>query len=312
MLERQVVSTSDALGVDLPHCPTPASMSSSSRRATGSAARRRWRSTSSPAAAQPVTWAKPPAGGLQGHARQGDVRAGRDRERSSSRARSRTARRWRSSRRRTATATAGCRCAAARPTFELPIEGDWAPRLPVHFVLMRGASRRDEAGAGQRHRPRAARPPSAATTWLEVEPKDNRVDGRARLSRSAPAGRRRSRWASDLKDPDGEPLPGEVTLWLVDQAVLALGREPRLDPLPDFIIGGALVLHRARHAQSLIFGFLPFAEEPGGDEGEASRATCSTARRSARTSGRCRTTTRRSMVGPDGSRAGPGRSSPTI
>ena len=39
-----------------------------------------------------------------------------------------------------------------------------------------------------------------------------------------------------LKRPAGRSRsPGEVTLWLVDQAVLALGREQRLDPLPDFI-----------------------------------------------------------------------------
>jgi len=30
-----------------------------------------------------------------------------------------------------------------------------------------------------------------------------------------------------LKDPQGRPLAGEVTLWLVDQAVLALGKEQR-------------------------------------------------------------------------------------
>ena len=150
-------------------------------------------------------------------------------------------------------------------TFELPIEGDWAPRLPVHFLLMRGRL------AGTKPVPGNAtdlgRPSTfGATAWLDVEPKDNRLvveleyPERARPAQEIEVGIR-------LKDPDGAPLSGEVTLWLVDQAVLALGREARLDPLPS-VLAAVRSFFSARDTRSLIFGFLPFVERPGGDEGE--------------------------------------------
>ncbi len=86
-----------------------------------------------------------------------------------------------------------------------------------------------------------------ATTWLEVEPRGEPGRRRARLSRARRGRRRRSRSRIRLKDPHGAPLAGEVTLWLVDQAVLALAREARLDPLPNFISAVAR-LRGARHA----------------------------------------------------------------
>ncbi len=61
-----------------------------------------------------------------------------------------------------------------------------------------------------------------------------------------------------------------MTLWLVDQAVLALGREARLDPLPSFL-AAVRSFFTARDTRSMIFGFLPFVERPGGDEGEEGR-----------------------------------------
>ena len=153
-------------------------------------------------------------------------------------------------------------------TFELPIEGDWAPRLPVHFLLLRGRL------AGTKPVPGNAtdlgRPSTfGATAWLDVEPKDNRLLVELEYpERARPA--QEIEVAIRLKDPDGAPLAGEVTLWLVDQAVLALGREARLDPLPSFLAAVSSYFS-ARDTRSLIFGFLPFVERPGGDEGEESK-----------------------------------------
>ncbi|MEO8198279.1 MAG: alpha-2-macroglobulin family protein, partial [Thermoanaerobaculia bacterium] len=150
-------------------------------------------------------------------------------------------------------------------TFELPIAGDWAPRLPVHFLLMRGRL------AGTRPVPGNAtdlgRPSTfGATAWLDVEPKDNRLVVELEYPERARPGQE-IEVAVRLKDPDGAPVAGEVTLWLVDQAVLALGREARLDPLPSFL-AAVRSFFSARDTRSLIFGFLPFVERPGGDEGE--------------------------------------------
>ncbi len=149
--------------------------------------------------------------------------------------------------------------------FELPIEGAWTPRLPVHFLLLRGRL------AGSRPLPGNAtdlgRPATfGATAWLEVDPTDRRLD----LKLEAPSRARPGEEievALALRDPAGRPLAGEATLWLVDQAVLALGREARLDPLPSFLTA-MRSRFAARDTRALIFGFLPFVERPGGGEGE--------------------------------------------
>ncbi len=148
--------------------------------------------------------------------------------------------------------------------FELPVLGTYTPRLPVHAVLMRGRL------AGTRPVPGSStdlgKPATlAATSWLTVEPVGNRVEVTLEYPSQALPGQE-VEVGITLADPDGAPLPGEVTLWLVDQAVLALGKEQRLDPLPDFITPVASHLE-VRDSRGLAFGFLPFAEMPGGGEG---------------------------------------------
>lgn len=149
-------------------------------------------------------------------------------------------------------------------TFELPVQGTWTPRLPVHFVLMRGRVPGTAPQPG--NATDLGKPATLATTiWLQVEPVDNRVEVKLTHQEKARPGDK-VQIQIDLRDPQGKPRPGEVTLWLVDQAVLALGREQRLDPLPDFITKVFTHL-TVRDTRNLVFGFLPFAENPGGDGG---------------------------------------------
>jgi len=155
--------------------------------------------------------------------------------------------------------------AGGQAVFELPVEGPWAPKLPVHFLLMRGRL------PGTAPRPGNAvdlgRPATfGATVWLDVEPVANRLQvelaypTRARPGQTVEVELR-------LKDPEGNPLAGQATLWLVDQAVMALAREARLDPVPSFLTETE-TRFAARDTRSMVFGDLPFAELPGGDEGE--------------------------------------------
>ncbi len=150
-------------------------------------------------------------------------------------------------------------------TFTLPIENTYAPQIPVHFLLLRGripgtfpiAVNQSDLGK-----------PStmAATAWIKVNPVDNRVDVKLDYPQKArPA--QKIEVKIQLATPQKTPLPGEVTLWLVDQGVLALGKEQRLDPLPDFIpaVKSRLDIHDSRN---MAFGYLPFSEAPGGDQGE--------------------------------------------
>ena len=147
-------------------------------------------------------------------------------------------------------------------TFRLPVEGHFAPRIPVHFILMRG--RLPNTGPLPGNNTDLGKPATlAATAWLDVNPVANQVAASLEHVASTRPGQKID-VTIRLKDPKGAPLPGEVTLWLVDAAVLALGREQRLDPLPDFLprVDSHLDVHDTRN---LAFGALPFALNPGGD-----------------------------------------------
>ncbi|MBI2215046.1 MAG: alpha-2-macroglobulin [Acidobacteria bacterium] len=150
-------------------------------------------------------------------------------------------------------------------TFPVAIQPNWNPRIPVHFVLMRGrlvGTQPVPGNATDLGKPATL----AATAWIDVNP----VAHRATVELRHPATARPGQTIEveiRVKDPQGKPLSGEVTLWLVDQAVLALGKEQRLDPVPDFVqpVSSFLNVHDTRN---LAFGVLPFAENPGGDGGE--------------------------------------------
>ncbi len=153
-------------------------------------------------------------------------------------------------------------------TFALPVRREHLPRLPVHFLLIRG--RLDEKPRLEQDALDLGKPATlAATAWVQVSPDHNTVTvtldhpDKAQPGDTVEVG-------VDLRDHTGQPLAGEVTLWLVDQAVLALGHEAPLDPLPHFIHDrGTRVA--IRDTRNLAVGFLPFQEQPGGDAALAER-----------------------------------------
>ena len=150
--------------------------------------------------------------------------------------------------------------------FQLPIDSTYVPRVPVHFILMRGRLSGTTPLPG--NQTDAGKPTTVASTaWVRVNPRDHRLEVELEHPEKALPGKTID-ITIRLEDPDGgTPQPGEVTLWLVDQAVLALGKEQRLDPVPDFITPVRSRL-AVRDTRNLAFGYLPFAENPGGGEGE--------------------------------------------
>ena len=146
--------------------------------------------------------------------------------------------------------------------FPMPISGDMTPHVPVHALLLRGrleSVRMDEGSSVDAAKPIAM----ASTAWIQVNPRDNQLKieldhpAKSLPGASIPMTIR-------LSDPDGNPLNGEVTLWLVDRAVLALGRERRLDPVPSFI--DEVKAHiRIRDTRNEAVGDLMVNENPGGD-----------------------------------------------
>ncbi len=154
-------------------------------------------------------------------------------------------------------------------TLHVPIAGTFTPRLPIHLLLMRGRLPGTTPQPGSTAD--LGKPSTVATTvWLDVEPVTNRVAVELKHAANARPGQK-VEIEIRLKDEQAKPLSGEVTLWLVDQAVLALGREQRLDPLPDFLHAMVTRLF-LRDTRNLAFGFLPFAENPGGESAERDEA----------------------------------------
>ena len=146
--------------------------------------------------------------------------------------------------------------------FPLPISGDMTPRVPVHALLLRG--RLKGAGMDERNTVDAAKPIAmASTAWIQVNPRDNQL----KMELDHPAINLPGTsipMTIKLSDPDGNPLSGEVTLWLVDRAVLALGQEKPLDPVPAFI--DEVKAHiRLRDTRNEVVGDLTVNETPGGD-----------------------------------------------
>jgi uncharacterized protein YfaS (alpha-2-macroglobulin family) len=148
-------------------------------------------------------------------------------------------------------------------TFDLPIRKQFVPRLPVHFVLMRGRvpGAAPVSGTGiDLGKPATV----AATSWVTVQPVEHEVNvvldypPRARPGDSVNV-------KISVADRARKPAAGEATLWLVDQAVLALGKEQRLDPIPDFITP---VRSRVgiQDTRNWTLGMLPWSELPGGDK----------------------------------------------
>jgi len=154
--------------------------------------------------------------------------------------------------------------------FELPIKGNYMPRLPVHFLLLRG--RVGDSAATPADALDLGKPSTLATTqWVEVLPREHQVVADLTYPHQARPGDEIT-LTINLHDYRKQPLAGEVTLWLVDQAVLALGKEQRLDPLPDFIVDRGTRVS-LRDTRNLAFGRLPYQEMPGGDGGAKQRSS---------------------------------------
>ncbi|MBT5230343.1 MAG: alpha-2-macroglobulin, partial [Methylococcales bacterium] len=148
-------------------------------------------------------------------------------------------------------------------SFTLPIEKSFLPSIPVHFLLMRG--RIDNTNPSSSGMDLGKPATLASTQWISVSPVEQKLNIALTYPKKALPGETVS-VDIHLTDHKGQPQAGEVTLWLVDQAVLALAQEARLNPLPDFIPNR----HRSigiKDTRNEVLGFIPMQEYPGGDMG---------------------------------------------
>lgn len=154
---------------------------------------------------------------------------------------------------------------AARLSFT--VDKKDMPKLPVHVVLMRG---RVATPSGQALADLGRPATVTGSTMLKVTPVQHKVQvALAYPEKAQPADE--IDVTVKLSDEQGQPLSGEVTLWLVDQAVLSLAVEQRLDPLPDFIVERESRI-ALRDTRNLTLGLLPLQEVPGGDGNEDANA----------------------------------------
>lgn len=138
-----------------------------------------------------------------------------------------------------------------------------APNLPVHVVLMRGRLQRESKTATKddgRYRPQTV----ASSIDLKVLPVANQLQVAVEHPRTVQPGSKVP-FTVRLEDDAGRPLAGEVTLWLVDEAVLSLAKEGPLNPLSQFVTDNRR-RSAIRDTRNTVIGRLAEEEEsPGGD-----------------------------------------------
>lgn len=143
--------------------------------------------------------------------------------------------------------------------FALPVSADMTPSLPVHVQLIRGRIAAERDAKLDLGKPIA----KSASTSLKVKPKAFQAKVAVDHPASMTPG---STMPLDLTmtDPNGAPLDGEATVWLVDRAVLALASEGPLNALTTFLPDHQ-AYSRLRDTRNDVFGELPDELFPGGD-----------------------------------------------
>lgn len=149
--------------------------------------------------------------------------------------------------------------------YAVPVRKEYTPDIPVHFLIMRG---RLETSIPSPNAPFDQGKPVtiAATKTVTVKPVKNTVAVTLDYPKKARPGDE-VEVTLHLADDTGQPIAGEATFWMIDQAVLSLATEQPLDPLPNFIVKRKSTM-ALRDTRNMAFGIIPLDEVPGGDERE--------------------------------------------
>ena len=147
----------------------------------------------------------------------------------------------------------------SKAVVDVPITERFAPNLPLHVVLMRG-----RLGEGKVDDARYKPATVAASLDLPVDATKNTVLVDVKHPEVARPGTKQE-FTITLSDDQKQPVGGEVTLWLVDEAVLSLAKEGPLDPLTEMIRRNERSVG-IRDTRNLVVGRVSELEEdPGGD-----------------------------------------------
>ncbi|BCE02158.1 alpha-2-macroglobulin family protein [Marinicellulosiphila megalodicopiae] len=146
-----------------------------------------------------------------------------------------------------------------KASLELKIEEQFMPKLPVHFLLWRGR----QGNFNVQARMDLGKPTTVASTkWINVSPINNLINVELDHAEQKQPGEELE-IKINLSDYKDQPISAEVTLWLVDQAVLSLGNEQRLSIIDDFIMYRDSYMS-ITDTRNLGFGFIPLDTKVGG------------------------------------------------
>ncbi|MCL2011289.1 MAG: hypothetical protein FWG75_00665 [Cystobacterineae bacterium] len=148
--------------------------------------------------------------------------------------------------------------AGSKATVEIPLSPKNTPNLPVHVVLMRG-----RIGQGKTDDSRYKPMTVAGSLELVVRPESNTLNVQVEHPEVVRPGTKQE-FVIKLTDEKNRPLSGEVTLWLVDEAVLSLAKEGSLNPLPAMVLQNRPT-SSIRDTRNKVLGMVAeLEEEPGG------------------------------------------------
>lgn len=151
--------------------------------------------------------------------------------------------------------------------FKLKISENMVPGLPIHTLLMRGRIQ----GSGIKNFIDRGKPISMGnTTWINVNPESNQLIIELKHPLQALPGESVT-LEIGLEDAYGHLKSGDVALWLVDRAVLALGDEKKLAPLDAFIDPVSSYIS-IKDIRNTVVGNLTVQEMVGGDGGDMKSA----------------------------------------
>ncbi len=149
--------------------------------------------------------------------------------------------------------------------IRIPVREEWCPEIPVSVLLMRGRL------PGNRIEPVAGTDlgkPQTLGASVELRVSNSRYLAVITVEHPPKAVPGETvNLDISMKDPAGKALSGEAVVWLVDRAVLALGREPGLDPLKDLLIPFNSRIG-IRDTREFVTGLLPGIFTPGGGYGD--------------------------------------------
>lgn len=149
--------------------------------------------------------------------------------------------------------------------IQVPVIHIWCPKVAVSVLLMRGrleGTQLDPVSGVDLGKPQTL------GTAVDLHVSESRYAASVELThpdRALP-GETIDVFIT-LRDSSNRPVEGEAAVWLVDRAVLALGREPDPNPLKDLLkpFGSHIGI---RDTRELVTGRLPGIFTSGGDFGE--------------------------------------------